>query len=64
MASPRIAGALVVAFLAGCSVEEPERPLAVRAEGKEATDSQTAPVIPVVRGAVENAGLRADFNAP
>ena len=75
MVKTTIAGALVV-VLASCSVEEPEQslrvlrpPLAYQAEdkktdeGKGSDDSQKIPVT-TANSPAENAGLRADFNAP
>ena len=71
-----IAGALVVVLLASCSVEEPEPsprvlppPLAQAEDKKETADrkgseSQETPVTTAKTGPAENAGLRADFNAP
>ena len=52
-------------MLASCSVEEPKPPLADKAKGKqEAADSREIPVTTFATGTPENAGLRADFNAP
>ena len=69
MAKTRIAGALVVVLLTSCSVEAPEQsrrvlrsPLADQAEGKKET--QKIPVTTANTSPAENAGLRADFNAP
>ncbi len=60
MATTRIAGAFAFVVLTSCSVEEPEQSLRVlRQDG-----SQKTPVTTAGNGAAENAGLRADFNAP
>ncbi|MEE8107434.1 MAG: hypothetical protein V3T86_18010 [Planctomycetota bacterium] len=52
MAGTRMAGALVVVVLTSCSVEQPEH------------SPRVTPAAKAVTGAAENAGLRADFNAP
>ncbi len=68
-----IAGAFVVVVLTSCSVEEPEpslrvlRPPLAQAEtddGKGSDGSQKTPMTTAQTSAAENAGLRADFNAP
>ena len=74
MTKTRIAAALAVIVLTSCSVEEPEQSLPVvhppPADKQEEVDRQGSddfPKIPVTtagNGAAENAGLRADSNAP
>ena len=77
MAKTRIAAALVMVMLAGCSVEEPDQslpvarpPLADQDEGETQTDDgkgsdafEQTPATTAKPIAVENAGLRAGFNA-
>lgn len=52
-------------MLASCSVEETKQPLADKADSKqEVADSQAIPATTFANRTAENAGLRADFNAP
>ena len=65
MAMTRIAGALAVVVLTSCSVEEPvEEPVQSQRVTPVTPATMATPVTTAKTGAVENAGLRADFNAP
>ncbi len=61
MARTRIAGAFVAVLLTSCSVEEPVQSLRVE---EPVQSPRVAPMTTADTSGYENAGLRADFNAP
>ena len=61
MAKTGIAGALLLVVLAGCSEQSPR---VLRPSGADQAEAQKTPVETAKNSAAENAGLRADFQAP